>query len=119
MEFQKWCAKHGLSCSQRCFTKSKIQPTDKHHPELRIKAWNSRLVSAFLAHELCSGPTEDDEQALMASLEWALSEFYLVMELGGRFLTAAECQRLALAGESMLQFYHGLAKRAAEKKKLV
>jgi len=119
LTFKKWCAKQGLSCSQRCFTKSKIQPTDKHHPELRIKAWNSRLVSAFLAHELCGGPTENDEQALMASLAWALSEFYLVMELGGRFLADAECQRLALAGDSMLQFYHGLAKRAAEKKKLV
>jgi hypothetical protein len=114
LEFRHWCANNGVSCSQKCFTKERVRLVQTDHPELRTKAWNSRLFSAFLAHKLGTACPLEGNGALRATLAWAVAEFYLVMEMEGRFMSGEGVQRLAFAGQAMLQVYHALAQEAAE-----
>jgi hypothetical protein len=92
------------------------------HPELKTKAWNSRLVSGFLAHEICvekNLSANGGRWPTIAALAWALAEFYQVMEAEGRFMSAEGSARFVRAGEAMLQLYHGLAKDASAKGQLM
>ena len=121
LAFREWCAAQGTTGSQKCFKRDHVRKSGNEHPELRTKAWNGRLVSAFLAHELSNehAGTTDPHTAMLVSLSWALAEFYLVMELEGRFMSDAGTQGFVLAGETMLQTYYGLACEAAKSKKMM
>lgn len=90
VKFKEWLHLSGLGhCSQRCFTPRRVQMTGERadYAELVAKAWNSRLVSSFLALEVQQVPLESEEDHLHATLAWALAESYHLCEGHGRYLS--------------------------------
>ena len=49
MAFKDWASERGISCSGRVFSKKRLHVTDVDYPWLGYKAFNCRIVLAFVA----------------------------------------------------------------------
>lgn len=123
-DFKRWCHQHGIMTTQRVFSTKRIGPagwlSGKEFPELLTKAWNSRLVSAWLAEELGHWVTNhhSDSASLIATLGGSLASAYWLMENNPRMLAEHLAQELADSLDNVLLCWSALAKTALQQERL-
>ena len=114
-DFRRWAKDNHVTTSQPRFTVSKLNARADHDvPALSSKAYNSRVVTAYLA-EACAGAqiaNNTEEGLLVAGTAWGLAACYRRMERAPRFMTDLQAQSVETAGMLSLQCFSALARRA-------
>ena len=82
------------------------------YPELRLKAWTSRVLCAFLAvclHEVCQQipAAERDQELVLATAAMAkLADWMLLVERSPRLMSAEQVAKVDHVCWSLLGFFH-------------
>ncbi len=116
LRFVGWVNGVGLDTTQRPFTPRRLL---MHVPgafvELQSKAWNSRLVTAWLASVASQMDVPDDFGRLVVSLQMMLDESLHFCEERGLLLTPADAQRFCGLVEAAVTVYRDLAWRCLQR----
>ena len=98
--FKAWARRTKSAHSQHCFPA--LRDKSRDFPELRTKAHNGRVVSAWLQEEVQALLQADGSpEALLAkSAARGLAEFYRLMDVHGRFLTEEQARDMYTAGKT-------------------
>lgn len=109
--FKRWAAGLGLTPTQKVFTGRRLLCHIIEYVELQGKAWNSRLITSWLAVEMAQIEAADEETQLITSLQFLLSESSRFLEVRGRYLLPEEgAQYNSLVTDALL-IYRELARR--------
>ena len=108
----------GLSCSQPCFTRKRLNfDTNRCAPSVKAKAYNSRIMVAWIAEE-CGKAVQAGHDTLhdkmRASVTWGLAKFCSVLDNSGRCMSPAEVASARRAGVVYLQTFAYLARDAVD-----
>jgi hypothetical protein len=87
--------------SQQCFTPGMITPG---YPEMKCKAWNSRVISAWLHHECCAFFDDSSpEHILYKTVTYHLAMAYNIMEDNPRVLGPVAADELHDHGKALIR----------------
>ena len=120
--FKLWARANAMPHSQPMFTEASLHISETGYVSHSAKAWNSRVVSAWLSAlwtDMSRQHPQDSNTALRASAVFALAAFYQLVEESPRLLSPAQG---ALALQWMLQClraYKVIALRAAQAGRLM
>lgn len=118
LRFHNWVHDMRLGrSSQRMFTVRRVQQSCEY-AELLAKAWNSRLVSNWLASEMQRAPLVTEDDHLTATLVWAVNEAFHVGEAHGRFLTRGAADHYKATVDLALRVYRELSFRCLRRRVL-
>lgn len=103
---------HRLAHSQNCFVKGMFTSLNEY-PEMKLKAANSQVVSAWLASECLEAFTDPANplHILYCSVTWGLCQLYHIMQSNPRILPPAAVAELQTAARTMPGTY--ICKRTA------
>lgn len=122
LSFKEWIHEHSLQSSQRLFTPRRLLVLggeQQEYAELQAKAWNSRLVTNFLAGETGKLQPRCEEDHLTFTLAWALNESYHICEASPRFMNNETATSYHGVVELALRCYRDLSRRALAQGKLL
>lgn len=99
--------------------KSSLNP-DQDYPEHAAKAYNSRVVTSYLAHVsgVWAAATQAPEDCLVATCMFALASWFDHVEQAGRYLSQHEATQIHALGLLFLRTYKRLGGAAIRAGKL-
>lgn len=120
--FKAWCYTMSVMTTQRVFCLKRIGPKGwltHEYPELLTKAWNSRIITAWLADEACQAQAREvgdgeEERCLVQAVTYWLAKAYSIMEGNPRNLSAEVADGLARCFEELLSVWTALSNLALE-----
>ena len=122
--FQEWCGTVAVNCNARRFTKERLGIGRGKFAESASKAWNTRVLVAWLASksgDLATRAVDNADHASMIALHmWSLHDFFLSMEeVKSQFFSESQADRCVSAGNHVVSSYGWLAREATNKKQLL
>jgi hypothetical protein len=113
-----------VNCNARRFTKDRLGIGHGKFAESATKAWNTRVLVAWLASKSAdlAMPVAGnaDHASMMALHMWALHEFFLSMEeVKSQFFSESQADRCINAGNRVISSYGWLAREATQNKQLL
>lgn len=115
-DLKRWCRVNGASCSQPMLTTRKLHMGPNVYPELDAKAYNSRVITAYLA-EMCAVAclTDHSEYALLRSgCCWGLATLYDLVERAPLQMSPQQAVAAERAGMISIQCYARLAQASLQ-----
>lgn len=96
--FNSWCKLTSIRHYQPFIPVSVLVVKDGEYPELRLKAYTSRVLTTFLAlclRDLCTSNDVEDKELMMATVSMTkLSDWMLQLERTPRYMTRAHANQL-------------------------
>ena len=119
--FREWACRNRIQHNVRKFTKARLGLNGAEYPESSTKAWNTRVLVAWLAE--VSGNAHDapatESNCILALLLHSLHEFFATMEnCSSLFFSDAELTTFADSVRRFLAAYNALALEAFRDGKL-
>jgi hypothetical protein len=110
-DFKLWARQRGISHSQQCFTKGMLsRPSRQHFPLFKHKAWNGRVIAAWLADVSAAFLGNVVPLIGLAALASHLqAEMFALMEDMPRGLSTQQADALSAVGFALLNTYNTLA----------
>lgn len=111
LHFMTWLYARGLESSQRLFTPRRLLVHTGDYLELQGKAWNSRLITNWLASVVCEQQVlpGDATGSLIVSLQWSLNDLFHQSESRGRRFTPAEAANYSNTARQVVRLYRALS----------
>ena len=111
--FREWCQSRGLGTTQKPFTVRKLLLHKREYAEFQVKAWNSRLITNWLAFETnqIDVGSLDHTGVLTTSLQWQANESIHLCEASGRLFTQDEADAYHDLVSGAVLMYRELAYR--------
>ena len=110
-DLKSFCRDEGIPCSQAPFKPNMAGCKGPNSvPELDTKAYNGRVISAWLAVCFAAAQPQnpDRERVLMETAIWGLATLYQRIEESPRYLTPAQSESIYQCGMAMIQSYSAL-----------
>jgi hypothetical protein len=111
-DFKRWLRENNIRSSQPRFTVAKLgMQSLSNSPELDTKAYNSRVITGYLAEAASAELLRDESHhaLLRAAAVWGLAALYDRVERAPRIMSREEADAAAEAGMVSLQAYNALA----------
>ncbi|CAE6944155.1 unnamed protein product [Symbiodinium sp. CCMP2456] len=89
--FKSWMASSRLTCSGRMFSSKRLHLCSTDYPYLGYKAYNTRVVLAFVAAQLCDNRVQDTMRASMAETDLVLHEIICTCVCSSHQITRFPC----------------------------
>jgi hypothetical protein len=113
-QFRDWAHRHRVQHNVRSFTKARLGISGTDFPESATKAWQTRVLIAWLAEVSRDAPdagANGSNATLALCLHW-LAVFFSVMEKAGFFFKPDELATFSNATQQFLASYSALAAEA-------
>lgn len=119
--FKQWAKRMGWQHSVPRFCPKRLKSNQHPYPELQSKAWNGRVVIAWLSDALqdyAKRAPDDMQLKAMQVCTTELAKFHRVGELNERYLSKCVAERMSRFCDRSISAYIELANKSLEKKEL-